>query len=146
MSPRPLPGVVFITGVVLGSVISFVGIQMLSSSSLVFQKVDGKTGYVHHLMREIDVDLLCNISRKSVGLEKARQSTDSPILNKQRLSRDSETEDKEHKSSPISHEEVEKQVVPKGEIHFADEHQHNGKCFHGYIPKALKVIFWVKNY
>lgn len=119
MSPRPLPGFVFLAGIVVGSIISFFSIHMLSSSSRL--RVVEESDAVHHLTREIDVGLLCNISRKALPL----QGTDSPASDSLKSSLN-ENDDKPSHSPPMSHDEINKQVVPKEEIHFADEHHHHG--------------------
>jgi|SRR6218665_571791 len=125
MSPRPLPGVVFITGIVLGGIVSFIGIQMLSSSSSLVARMNVQTSS-YHLVREIDVDLLCNISRRSARTERSGVNTfHDKQENDEKGSENGEKE--EHRSPPISHEELEKQIEPKEEVHFADEHQHKGK-------------------
>lgn len=95
MSPRLLPGVVFLAGIVVGSIVSFFSIHMLSSSSHLRRAEESDE--VHHLTREIDVDLLCNISSKALPLH----GTDS-------LASDS------------------LKSAPKEEIHFADELHHHG--------------------
>lgn len=126
MTPRPLPGVVFLAGIVVGSIVSFFSIHMLSSSSHLRRAEQSDA--VLHLTREIDVHLLCNISGKALSL----QGTDSPASDSLKSSL-KENDDRPSHSPPMSHDEINKQVVPKEEIHFADDDHHHGNfCKYSY--------------
>lgn len=137
MTPRPLPGVVFLAGIVVGSIVSFFSIHMLSSSSHLRRAEQSDA--VLHLTREIDVHLLCNISGKALSL----QGTDSPASDSLKSSL-KENDDRPSHSPPMSHDEINKQVVPKEEIHFADDHHHHDEMeIAQELAKKVRVLCWV---
>lgn len=140
MTPRPLSGLVFLSGIVAGSIVSFLSIQTLSPSSPVKSVVESDS--LHHLTREIDIDLLCNISRKSLLVQRL-QRTDSPLLESLKSS-DEAKDGHPSESMHLSHDEINKQVVPKEETHFADEHHHKDEVeIARELASKVRVLCWV---
>lgn len=123
MSPRHVNAIVFLTGIVTGSVISFFSIRMLSSSSL---KTVELSDSHHYMGRKMDIDLLCNVSRKSHPdpVQRAKR-TDSPLSESVKSSL-KENDKRPSRTAPMNHDEINKLVISKEEIHLVDEHHHKG--------------------
>lgn len=123
MSPRHFNAVVFLAGIVTGSVISLFSIRMLSSSSL---NTVALCDSHHRMGRKLDINLTCNVSRKSHSdpVQHAK-CTGSPLSESVKSSL-KENDKRPSQAPPMSHDEINKLVVPKEEIHLADEHHHKG--------------------